>query len=213
MARVSLGDVAASILDASLPDGPPILARRRGPERRLAEARAEEREQAVVAKAKRSLSEQPHRALKSASAPADPVLETSLRKIATRGVVQLFNAVRTAQKDDPEEEAGGRKAKRQRRAAPGEGAAGSGGAAADLSKDSFLDILRRGTGPSSRASGASAGRTAPSGEGAAAAGASFLRDDFMLGRNRAKDWEREADEEEEEEDEGARGADDEEEED
>ena len=40
----SLGDVAASILDAKLPAGAPILARRRGPERKIAAAKAEEKE-------------------------------------------------------------------------------------------------------------------------------------------------------------------------
>ena len=103
-ARVSLGDVAGSILDATLPVGElgaPILSRRKGPERKLAEAKAEEKAQMQVARAKRALSEQPHKALKASQqlTTTDLVLETSLRKIATKGVVALFNAVRTAQKD------------------------------------------------------------------------------------------------------------------
>ena len=218
-ARVSLGDVAASILDASLPDGPPILARRRGPERRLAEAKAEEREQSAVARAKRALAEQPHQSLRAAGAAAsDPVLETKLRKIATRGVVQLFNAVRAAQKDETEGEGEGKKAKRPRKeqppARPGAADEASSGAPADLSRDSFLDLLRRGSGPAAKPSGRTAeARAASGGGGEGAMGASFLRDDFMLGRNRAKDWAREEEEEEEDEgfvDDAAHGADDEE---
>ena len=211
-ARVSLADVATSILDASLPSGPPILARRRGPERRIAEAKAEERELVAIQKAKRALAEQPHHDLRRSQAQSDPVLEKQLRKIATRGVVQLFNAVRTAQRDDTDD--GGRKAKRSRKesqaAREGETTGQANGAAADLSRDSFLDILRRGTGaaPANTRSSKSSD-SAPS-----ANGASFLRDDFMLGRNRARDWEREAAEEEEDGfvDEGAQGADEDEDE-
>lgn len=204
-ARISMADVASSILDASLPAGPPILARRRGPERRLAEAKAEEREAVQIQKAKRALSEQPHRDLRRAGLASDPALETNLRKIATRGVVQLFNAVRSAQKDD--DDGGGRKAKRSRKeqqpaaresAAESNGSAqrADGDASAELSRDSFLDILRRGTGAKPAVSAAQ--RNQPSAaEAKPPPGASFLRDDFMLGRHRAKDWEREAEEEEE----------------
>lgn len=202
-----MADVATSILDASLPSGPPILARRRGPERKLAEAKAEERELLALQKAKRALVEQPHHDLRRPEVASDPVLETSLRKIATRGVVQLFNAVRTAQKDEED----GPKTKRTRREqlkAARENASTSAqqsaaGAPANLSRDSFLDILRRGTG----APRSSAQRDTPSvAESASATGASFLREDFMLGRHRAKDWEREVDDAEDV-DEGAEGAD------
>ena len=108
MPPVSLGDVAGAILDANLPiggGGAPILARRKGPERKIAEAKAEEKAQLQLARAKRSLSEQPHKALKGAQqvTTTDLVLETSLRKIATKGVVALFNAVRSAQKDKDED--------------------------------------------------------------------------------------------------------------
>ena len=84
---------------------------------------------------------------------------------------QLFNAVRAAQKEAPE--AAPKKAKRQRRD-PGAATAPPAAAPLDLSRDSFLDILRRGTG------GAKAG--APS------SSAAFLRDDFMLGESKSKYW-------------------------
>lgn len=228
MARVSLGDVAGAILDAKLPaSGAPILSRRKGPERKIEEAKAEEKAQNQIAKAKRALSEQPHRLLKTsakASHSADPVMETNLRKIATKGVVALFNAVRTAQKDPDEDDnrSGSKKAKRQRKeAAVGaeNGAAGdatlnsssSNSRGPDLSRDSFLDILRRGTAPSKaeRAAAAKAERAADRGGGAKpSSGAGFLRDDFMLGRNRAKDWDREVDADEDDFAEDARGVDD-----
>lgn len=214
-ARVSLGDVAAGILDGSLPLGEgPILARRKGPERKIAEAKAEEREQAAVSRAKRALAEQPHQPLRktglvTTKPTTDLVLETSLRKIATRGVVQLFNAVRTSQKTDDDDGLSKKDAKRARRderaTAREEGSASqSGGVTADLSRDSFLDILRRGTGgpPAGRARGAAPGSSSED-----ASGASFLRDDFMLGKSRAKDWEREEEEEAGYVDEAARGAD------
>lgn len=223
MARVSLSDVASSILDASLPDGVPILSRRKGIEKKLAEAKAAEREQAAVAKAKRALAEQPHQSLRGMAAEgitSDASLETELRKIATRGVVQLFNAVRAAQKDDGEETSG-RKAKRARREASArEGVQESSRQAAvtptDLSRDSFLDLLRRGTAAASKPSSkpavvdpaASGGAAGDGGDGT---GASFLRDNFMLGRNRARDWERDMEETELDGyvDDDAQGADDE----
>ena len=102
MVGTSLGDVAGSILDAQLPAGAPILARRRGPEKRLAEAKAEEEEAKAVAQAKKALKSQAHRALRSTAA-TDPVLETMLRKTATQGVVSLFNAVRAAQQDSSDD--------------------------------------------------------------------------------------------------------------
>jgi len=79
--------------------------------------------------------------------------------------------VRAAQKEAPE--AAPKKAKRQRRD-PGAATAPPAAAPLDLSRDSFLDILRRGTG------GAKAG--APS------SSAAFLRDDFMLGESKSKHW-------------------------
>ena len=105
-ARISLGDVAGSILDATLPiGGAPILSRRKGPERKIAEEKAEEKAKLALARAKRALHEQPHRVIKKSSHVANnAMLEMQLRKVATKGVVALFNAVRTAQKEQPEKE-------------------------------------------------------------------------------------------------------------
>lgn len=208
-ARVSLGDVAGSILDAKLPTGGlavPILARRKGPERKIAEAKAEERAQHEVARAKRSLSEQPHKALKGVQqvTTTDLVLETHLRKIATKGVVVLFNAVRTAQKDK-DDSSSGSKAKRRREATESAAASAS-QSGADLSKDSFLDILRRGAGPykAERAANKPAERGSVDHGGSTAR---FLRDDFMLGRQKSKDWGTDLEADEENYVEDSRGAD------
>jgi len=75
------------------------------------------------------------------------------------------------------------------RARAAAGASEQQGGTADLSKESFLDILRHGTG---RDAGARRPAAAAR-DGGGAGGARFLRDDFMLGRNRAKDWERDID--------------------
>ena len=183
---ISLGDIAASILDAPLPAGVPILARRKGPEKRLAEEKAEEKEKAALARAKKALTGTAHQQLKQMPSAINPVLETMLKKTATQGVVALFNAVRTAQKDNDISSVKSKDRKRKR----SEGAASEGGsgamgeqAQAAASKESFLDVLRRGSSGAVR-----------SGGGGDKPGATFLRDDFMLGRARAKDFGRGDDE-------------------
>lgn len=234
-ATVSLGDVASRIFDGPGlgGDDAPILSRRKGPERRLAEAKAEEREQAAVAHAKRSLLVTAHEPLKRkvagvdrkvhAAAPpratsaADAVRETMLRKVATKGVVALFNAVRGAQKEREAAEGGESKTGRDARPTKRQRRAGGADAANDDApkpaatdslggKDSFLDILRRGTTAKAAASAAKAAGQITSKQDAGAAvrqGASFLRDDFMMGKSRARDWERAVDDEEEDIDEEA----------
>ncbi|EOD10477.1 hypothetical protein EMIHUDRAFT_452681 [Emiliania huxleyi CCMP1516] len=172
--KVSLADVAARLLEQPLPSssgGAPILARRSSAVRQIDDAKREEREAAAISRAKRSLATQAHTTLRTGADASSAVLERQLKKIATRGVVQLFNAVRAAQKEAPE--AAPTKAKRKRRD-PGAATAPPAAAPLDLSRDSFLDILRRGTG------GAKAG--APS------SSAAFLRDDFMLGESKSKHW-------------------------
>ena len=189
---VSLGDVAAGILDAPLSSNQaaaPILARRRGPEKRLAEAKQEERDAAALARAKRALAGNAHKKLHEPSA-TNAALEKMLKKTATQGVVALFNAVRTAQKDTSKESSKDRKRKRQAQAVAETADSGQDAASSGLSKESFLDILRRGsqTGSSTR------GKPPAAHDSEEGPSARFLRDDFMLGRHRAKDWEREDDE-------------------
>lgn len=196
---VSLGDVASSILDAPLPSGgitAPILAKRKGPEKRLAEAKAEEGEAAAVARAKKALKGSAHLVLKNATSTSqDPILESKLKKTATQGVVALFNAVRNAQKTDDPTPVKSKDRRRKRddvAGADGEAANGVPARAAE-SKDSFLDILRRGSAGGSSAGGRQKQPTAAHAlqQGS---GAAFLRDDFMLGRTRARDFGRDDDE-------------------
>tara|TARA_B110001452_G_scaffold60929_1_gene47605 strand:- start:1383 stop:2063 length:681 start_codon:yes stop_codon:yes gene_type:complete len=197
MPTVAIGDVAANILGAALPStaSAPILARRKGVERKVDEAKHEERETVALAKAKKLVAEQGHTTLRVKSdAPAasvDPVLETMLRKTATRGVVSLFNAVREAQKEVKQE---GKLSKQQKRRRVGDSAADASGAAAststpaaDISKESFLDILRRGTAPPKAPRGK--GDTGAAAAAAASTAPSYLRDDYMIGRkSKVKHW-------------------------
>ena len=188
--KISLGEIASRVLDTPLSSSAvPILARKKSHERKLDEAKKEEREALAVTRAKKLMATQAHLTTRvkrgidaDVSGANDPVLETTLRKIATKGVVALFNQVRSAQRNLPEKET--KKKKRERPEAIPEGNAPP----LDLSKDSFLDILRRGSGK-------------PAGGTAGTPGASFLRDDFMLGKSKAKDWERSVGEEHEEEEE------------
>ena len=192
--RVAIGEVALNILDASLPsEGAPILAKRKSYERKIDEAKQEERDTAALSRARKVVKEQGHQTLRVKSdapvAIVDPVLETALRKTATRGVVSLFNAVREAQKEVRRET----KTKTQKRRKSGTaeptdvGASAVAPGARDISKESFLDILRRGTAPpkAAPAGGSAAGGTTPS----------YLRDDYMLGQrtSKAKHWELDVD--------------------
>jgi len=192
-----LGAAASAILDGKLPaDSKPILARRKGIEQGIADAKRLEREDHEFARAKKTLAAQTHQSLRptaksaavvsSPTATHDPVLEKQLKKIATQGIVALFNAVRQAQ--GVREETTKKGAKRQR-SGDGTGPAPAGGSAVEVTKDSFLDILRRGN---AVVPGGGRG-TASSAQG----GASFLRDDYLIGKKqRTKDFGTEVAEEE-----------------
>jgi very-short-patch-repair endonuclease len=193
--RVAIGDVAANILDQPLPaEGAPILAKRKSVVRKIDEAKHEEKEERELSRAKRVLKEQGHQTLRVTSdTPAtevDPAHETMLRKTATRGVVSLFNALRAAQKEQQQE--GRPKASKRRKTSEAggeESAAGAAAPRADMSKESFLDILRRGTAPpKATAAGGTTERGAPPAP-------SYLRDDYMLGRktSKAKHWDLDVD--------------------
>ena len=107
----------------------------------------------------------------------DMSFERKLRKIATRGVVVLFNAIQTHQQSgklsagDAEQRAAKARAKADLK---------------EVSKESFLDLLKRG------------GKAAEKGteEGAPAQQWDALRDDYMLGA-KLKDFEQEREVEDE----------------
>ncbi|XP_071761508.1 RRP15-like protein [Centroberyx gerrardi] len=112
----------------------------------------------------------------------DRETERNLQRIATRGVVQLFNAVRKHQKtmNEKVKEVGGSERKKAK-------------ILSSVSKRDFIDVLRRTEGGS--------GVAVKSEKETAAAGAeekpawSVLRDDYMMGAS-MKDWDKESDGEE-----------------
>lgn len=109
----------------------------------------------------------------------DRETEKALQRIATRGVVQLFNAVRKHQKtiDIKLKEVGGSERKKAK-------------FLSSVSKKDFIDVLRRTEG----GSGASS-KTEDTAAAAAAEDQSswkVLSDDFMMGAT-MKDWDKEED--------------------
>ncbi|XP_078261929.1 RRP15-like protein [Rhinoraja longicauda] len=115
----------------------------------------------------------------------DRETERNLQRIATKGVVQLFNAVRKHQTtvDDKIKEVGGSERKRAK-------------LLSSVSKKDFIDVLR---GSSQNMQRISAGRTPKSEKQVVVkseevAEWNILRDDFMMGAT-MKDWDKESDEE------------------
>ncbi|XP_014705362.1 RRP15-like protein [Equus asinus] len=112
----------------------------------------------------------------------DKETERNLQRIATRGVVQLFNAVQKHQKnvDEKMKEAGGSIRKRAK-------------LISTVSKKDFINVLRgmdantnekSSTGKSSKANQTEKAEEGP--------GWTILRDDFMMGAS-MKDWDKEGD--------------------
>ncbi|XP_070767808.1 RRP15-like protein [Enoplosus armatus] len=111
----------------------------------------------------------------------DRETERALQRIATRGVVQLFNAVRKHQKtvDDKVKEVGGSERKKAK-------------FLSSVSKKDFIDVLRRTEGGSGVDGKTEKDATAAVEEKPAW---SVLRDDFMMGAT-MKDWDKDSDGEE-----------------
>jgi hypothetical protein len=122
---------------------------------------------------------------------ADVAFERELRKVATRGVVALFNAIQTHQ-------ASAQAADKDRSAASAKEAASAASKrkamrdVKEVSKDAFLDILKKaGKAPEGMGAGAEAKRS----------GWNVLRDDYGMVATKMTDFERE---EEANDDEGER---------
>uniref|UniRef100_A0A3B4AZ69 RRP15-like protein n=1 Tax=Periophthalmus magnuspinnatus TaxID=409849 RepID=A0A3B4AZ69_9GOBI len=113
----------------------------------------------------------------------DREAEKALQRIATRGVVQLFNAVKKHQKtmDEKVKEVGGSERKKAK-------------ILSSVSKKDFIDVLRRTEEGPRRMTVKQEEEEAPSW--------SVLRDDFMMGAS-MKDWDKESDREGETEERGA----------
>uniref|UniRef100_A0A4W5QJ61 RRP15-like protein n=1 Tax=Hucho hucho TaxID=62062 RepID=A0A4W5QJ61_9TELE len=107
--------------------------------------------------------------------------ERNLQRVATRGVVQLFNAVRKHQKavDEKVKEAGGSERKKAK-------------LLSTVSKKDFINVLRGTEGGSEVVTKTERQTTGREAEEKPAW--SVLRDDFMMGAS-MKDWDKESDEE------------------
>ncbi|XP_075961514.1 RRP15-like protein [Anarhichas minor] len=109
--------------------------------------------------------------------------ERALQRVATRGVVQLFNAVRKHQKtiDIKVKEVGGSERKKAK-------------FLSSVSKKDFIDVLRRTEG-GSRASSRTEDTAAVAAAAEERSSWSVLSDDFMMGAT-MKDWDKDSDREE-----------------
>ncbi|NXV79504.1 RRP15 protein, partial [Atlantisia rogersi] len=111
--------------------------------------------------------------------------ERNLQRIATRGVVQLFNAVKTHQKNVDEKVKKAGSSDRQRAKL-----------LSSVSKKDFINVLRNMEG--AKGSKNSSGKAAKSKQGEVKSEEgpewNILRDDFMMGAS-MKDWDKESDEE------------------
>ncbi|NWR69375.1 RRP15 protein, partial [Centropus unirufus] len=113
----------------------------------------------------------------------DRDIERNLQRIATRGVVQLFNAVRTHQKSIDEKVKKGGSSDRQRAKL-----------LSSVSKRDFISVLRNMDG--AKGSKNPAGKVTKSNQGEVKSEEgpewNILRDDFMMGAS-MKDWDKESD--------------------
>ncbi|CAM9207591.1 unnamed protein product [Phaeothamnion confervicola] len=192
-----MGNVMAKILAQKLDGEVPVLAKRKTPVMRAAEEAAEQRTAARSKQRERSKKLQQQLVVPTVLT-AD--YERGLRKVATRGVVALFNAIGKQQRPaaDAEEEGGAGSRGRRRGAA---GAAKTGHHMREASKAAFRDLLKGGTGAGDAAGSAATGggvrAMGHGGKGAATAAAgkegsswSVLRDDLMMGPKSLKDWDK-----------------------
>lgn len=180
----SLADILAGVLAEPL-EGPaerPILAKRKRVELRLAQQRRKLSEESALQRVKKERKRRGHVPLGARAARVtelgdayDVSIDVLMRQIATRGVVRLFNAVQQAQGGAlglgfaggavGVPGGGGRGDSAQRGEATGNG----------LSKDAFLDLLKK----------------APVRTAGGSPGAAYLQDDFEFGgsgKRRMKDW-------------------------
>ncbi|XP_074539726.1 RRP15-like protein isoform X1 [Halichoeres trimaculatus] len=113
----------------------------------------------------------------------DRVKERALQRVATRGVVQLFNAVRKHQKtvEEKVKEVGGSERKKAK-------------LLSSVTKKDFIDVLRR---REEGGGGQHLTKKTPSIAGDGKPSWSVLSDDFMMGAS-MKDWDKLSEEEEEE---------------
>ncbi|XP_053568479.1 RRP15-like protein [Bombina bombina] len=107
-------------------------------------------------------------------------VERNLQRIATRGVVQLFNAVRTHQGNisDKLKEVGGSERKRSK-------------LISSVSKKDFIDVLRGKESKTEQSVAKKRGSKKPAVKSENVSEWSILRDDFMMGAS-MKDWDKDS---------------------
>ena len=156
----------------------PVMLKRKTEQMRAIE-RAKAKQRAERAKReKRGARVDPGYVPPSGSDPASLTKERQLRRLATTGVVTLFNTIRKVQKQEKTEQQGA--------------AGGAAGAAPlkSLSKGDFLGMLKGGGGggaASASVAGSGAGGGGPSKGTGKGTASSFLADDYMLG-GKMSDW-------------------------
>ncbi|KAI8911397.1 Rrp15p-domain-containing protein [Powellomyces hirtus] len=151
----------------------PILAKQKHLERAIDNEKLEAKARKVISAEKKQKAEVGHAKLDHTTTD----YEKKLRKVATRGVVKLFNAIRVAQKAAEEVKSEG--ILKNRDAAP------------ILSKNTFLDMIKPPTGSEDKSDTKS---TAQPAAVEAGSGPSWAKEDFMM--KAPKHWDEEDDDEE-----------------
>lgn len=201
-----MADMMSKILHQSIPNSNPVLAKRKTVIMREMEEGKEDRDRLKRQRMQRKAEKEKQLVVPDA-ATAD--YESQLRKLATRGVVSLFNAISAAKREEAEAAAGG---------SGGSMAGASETSVIDvkrMTQENFLELLKDSDGraptseaplPRGKAASASAGPSA--GHNIKAAGGSStswsaLRDDYALEKEMTlKNWDRD-DSGDDEEDGGA----------
>lgn len=196
-----MADVMAKILAQDLPEskkGPVLAKRKTKAEQELAEEQRAKRSRMAAAAQKKKLGETGMAKPEQAS-HTDIDYERQMKRIATRGVVALFNAINTHQREAAEDTSVTAREVKQ------------------MSKENFLSMLKASSGGGDSERGGKVGKAAgrgarhededeggadegfedeeEDGDDAAATTWSVLRDDYMMDRGKSvRDWERYEDE-------------------
>ncbi|XP_072166827.1 RRP15-like protein isoform X2 [Diadema setosum] len=170
-------DAMASILRKEAPEGSSaVLAKSKD----YAKAKEQERKEFMERLKEKQSKKKWENMARTIPKVTDRERERALQRIATKGVVQLFNAVRKQQKTREEKlkEVGGSQRKRAK-------------VEASLTKGDFLDMLRGTPAPSKTDSNPKNGTGLSLSQPATKENPSWgvLRDDFMLGA-KMKDWDK-----------------------
>eukprot|EP00128_Syssomonas_multiformis_P014452 Colp12_sorted_trinity150504_noHs@35506 len=176
-----MADAMSKILNRNIQQEVPILAKEKSMEKKLAKEKEDEKIRKEKIRAKREAKDRER--VKPDVRGLDE--DRKLIRIATKGVVQLFNAVRDAQKNlEAEKESGKMKTSTKEKAV------------LTQSKESFLDMLKSGGSKEKEAAGKKKASTkqAEGAKGEKEAGWRVFRDDFMLD-SKMKDFDKQQEEE------------------